>query len=74
MTDERIMGELLRDLASAVDAKDFALARRLLDAVPARLTGFEKQHRDVAMSFFTNLEYALDRIEARMVSDAKRLI
>lgn len=46
--DERIMGEVLRDLAAAIDAQDFALTRRLIDAAPAR-------------------------IQARMLSEAKRL-
>lgn len=69
------MREVLAEIGDAINKEppDYERLRRIIDAAPARMTGFNGEHRDAAFQFLAALEYALDRVEARSLSERGRL-
>lgn len=74
--DQRIIiAELLRTIASALEQKptDFEQVRRIIEAAPGRLIGFDDEHRRIVLGFLENMVTALDRLQAGLLSDRGRL-
>lgn len=73
--DERIMGELLKQLGNALNETppNYERLRQILDVAPGRVVSFADEHREIALKFLEQFEIALDRAEARSLSERGRL-